>query len=90
LADLPRTRDQLTNPVPEDSVEGWTLANSRGKTYLEYAQRYFDRGDYKNALSTCEEGIILAGFSRQYLAVKEQLADLKAKIQAKIESCALG
>ena len=55
------------------------LSKCRGEVYLEYAQSAFDRGDLSNAHSYAEEGLLRSS-GPFYLAVHDQLDDLKRKI----------
>ena len=57
------------------------MARRRGELYLEYAKRYLAEGQVNQALATANEGIHLAG-GQCYLAVQEQLEDLKRHILA--------
>lgn len=59
------------------------LARTRGTLYFEYARKYQQKGDYRNALTTAQEGARLAA-GPFYLAVQEQLRDLIHQLNQQI------
>jgi hypothetical protein len=57
------------------------MAKTRGEAYLEYAKKYFSRGDLRNAKATAIEGRRLCQ-GPFYLAVQDELDDLIRKVHA--------
>jgi len=57
------------------------MAKTRGEAYLEYAKKYFSRGDLRNAKATAIEGRRLCR-GPFYLAVQDELDDLIRKVHA--------
>jgi hypothetical protein len=58
------------------------VAAEYGRVYLEYARKYLEEGDLRNARSTAEEGIRLTCGSF-YIAVRDQLDELLEMIEAR-------
>jgi hypothetical protein len=65
---MPQKRKQIAENSRKE------LAATRGRIYLDYAKRYQESGDLRNAMSTAEEGIRLAT-GPFYIAVRDELHD---------------
>jgi hypothetical protein len=66
---MPQKRTQIA-----DNNSRKELAATRGRIYLDYAKKYRDSGDLRNAMSTAQEGIRLAS-GPFYIAVRDELHD---------------
>lgn len=77
---MPFFRKPLDRNQPDPRKD---LARTRGTLYLEYARKYQQKGDYRNALTTAQEGARLAA-DPFYLAVQEQLRDLIEQLKQQI------
>jgi hypothetical protein len=66
---MPQRKTQIA-----DNNSRKELAATRGRIYLDYAKKYRDSGDLRNAMSTAQEGIRLAT-GPFYIAVRDELHD---------------
>lgn len=73
-----RTTPDRNQPNPRKD-----LARERGVMYLKHARQYQQRGDYRNALTTAQEGARLAA-GPFYLAVQETLTDLIQELKQQL------
>jgi hypothetical protein len=71
---MPQKRTQIADNIRKE------LAATRGRVYLDYAKKYKDSGDLRNAMSTAQEGIRLAS-GPFYIAVRDELHDFVDKLK---------
>jgi hypothetical protein len=65
---MPQKRTQIATDSRKE------LAATRGRIYLDYAKKYQESGDLRNAMSSAEEGIRLTS-GPFYIAVRDELHD---------------
>ncbi len=69
----------MTRPFSTDSRK--SLANTRGRLYLDHAKTHMQTGDVGNALALAEEGLRLTA-GPFYISVRDELSDMADKLRA--------